>query len=281
MTEYYFDFKGTKIFYQTLGDDSAERLLVCVHGLTGNSTDCMPLGQALIPFGYKIASIDMPGRGRSGCFESAQDYNYKIYEDVLWAFLKELKSENYELDWYGISMGGLLGIRIAGQENNPIKKLILNDIGPVVPENDLNLIRAYLKLELRFDTFQEYRDLLKQGREVSYGSLPEELWTQIAENNHWQTKDGQFVPAFDRKIDVMFDREPIGELDLWPYWENINSDILVLRGGKSTLFPLPILEEMKDRQSRDFDVITYEECGHVPPILQKEQIDPVVEWLKS
>ena len=281
MAEHFFNFKGTKIFYQTLGDDSAERLLVCVHGLTGNSTDCMPLGQALIPFSYKIASIDMPGRGRSECFKNAEDYNYKIYEDVLRAFLKELGSENYELDWYGISMGGLLGIRIAGQDNNPIKKLILNDIGPVVPEDDLNLIKAYLNLELQFDTFQEYRDFLKTGREISYGPLPEELWTEIAENNHWQTDDGKFVPAFDRNIDVMFDREPIGELDLWPYWERIKSDILVLRGGKSTLFPLSILEEMKGRQSGDFDVITYEECGHVPPILQKEQITPFVEWLKS
>ena len=281
MTEHLFDFHNTKIFYRLLGEEDAERLLVCVHGLTGNSTDCVPLGQRLVSEGYRVAVIDMPGRGKSDLFQNAEDYSYKIYMDVLHQFLDEINASNYALDWYGISMGGLLGIRFAGMADSPIERLILNDIGPVVPESDLDLIREYLKLEYRFETFEEFRDFLKQGRQIAYGNLPEELWTELARNNVWQDKDGLYVPAFDRNIDLMFDKEPIGELDLWPFWDLISARTLAIRGGKSTLFPLSVLEDMQKRKPEKLDVITFDECGHVPPILEPKQISPVVDWLKK
>ena len=281
MQEQIFQFHNTDVFYRTYGPKQADCLMVCVHGLTGNSLDCEPLAEALVKVGYRVASIDMPGRGKSGLFDKSEDYSYRVYMDVLRQFLDVVSAENYELDWYGISMGGLLGIRLAGEENSPIRKLILNDIGPDVPKADLDLIREYLAMEFRFDSFEAYRAFLKEGREESYGPLPEELWNEVAQNNVWKTPDGAYIPAFDPKIDVMFDKEPIGELDLWPFWDRIKSDILAIRGGTSTLFPQSILDEMIARRPGQVDVIIFEECGHVPPVIEQKQINPVVDWLNS
>ena len=35
-----------------------------------------------------------------------------------------------QVDWVGTSMGGLIGIGLAGQPDAPIRKLVINDVGP-------------------------------------------------------------------------------------------------------------------------------------------------------
>lgn len=279
--EHSLDYNGHSIFYRTYGDAEAPRLLLCVHGLTGNSMDCHAIAQTIADNGYYVASIDMPGRGQSDCFANAAEYCYKVYIDVLKNWMAALKAERYQIDWYGISMGGLLGIRLAGEGNSPIQTLILNDIGPEVPQADLDRINEVLDMEVRYDTFEAFRDALKDGREPHYGPLPQALWTEMADHSVWQDAEGYYIPAYDRNITPVFKTEPIGELDLWPFWENIRARTLVIRGAQSTLFPLEVYEKMQQRfnGAEELDLITFDNCGHVPPVVEPHQIQPVVEWL--
>ena len=37
------------------------------------------------------------------------------------------------VDWVGTSMGGLIGMMLAAQPASPIRRLVLNDVGPWIP----------------------------------------------------------------------------------------------------------------------------------------------------
>ncbi|WP_423787862.1 hypothetical protein, partial [Klebsiella pneumoniae] len=73
--------------------------------------------------------------------------------------LARLNAES--VDWFGTSMGGLIGIGLAGLPKSPIRKLLLNDVGPRVTESSLTRIGAYLGLNVRFKTFDEGLAYLK------------------------------------------------------------------------------------------------------------------------
>jgi pimeloyl-ACP methyl ester carboxylesterase len=60
-----------------------------------------------------------------------------------------------QVDWFGTSMGGLIGIGLAGLAKSPVRKLLLNDVGPRITAQSMERIGAYLGLPVRFKTFEE------------------------------------------------------------------------------------------------------------------------------
>ena len=48
------------------------------------------------------------------------------------------------VSWVGTSMGGLIGMALAAQPGTPVRKLVLNDAGPVVTKLSLERIAAYV-----------------------------------------------------------------------------------------------------------------------------------------
>ena len=129
-----------KIVYNDWGDKGAQPI-ICVHGLTGNGHDFDYLAQDLIQHEYRLICIDLPGRGRSDFLQNPLDYNYGQYlEDINAVLAHEDLGEPDSLDWLGISLGGLLGFRFAGIEGSPVRRLIVNDVGPSVPKAALDFI---------------------------------------------------------------------------------------------------------------------------------------------
>ncbi|WP_413769166.1 alpha/beta fold hydrolase, partial [Vibrio vulnificus] len=70
----------------------------------------------------------MPGRGGSDWLTDSALYGVPTYVSACVALVARLNAGT--LDWFGTSMGGLIGMAYASLPNNPIRKLILNDVGP-------------------------------------------------------------------------------------------------------------------------------------------------------
>jgi pimeloyl-ACP methyl ester carboxylesterase len=49
-----------------------------------------------------------------------------------------------QVDWVGTSLGGLIGIVLAGLPETPIRRIVVNDIGPYLPWSGLALIGSYV-----------------------------------------------------------------------------------------------------------------------------------------
>ncbi|MFK7838917.1 MAG: alpha/beta fold hydrolase [Bdellovibrionales bacterium] len=253
----------------------------CVHGLTGNSFDFDFLAADLVRHGYRVISITLVGRGKSDFLNDPMDYNYSHYIKDIFAVLdaENLNTPN-SLDWIGISLGGLLGMHIAAMENSPIQRLILNDIGPVVPEAALNFIHEVIKVPYHFENLDALELRMRQTRGLSWGPVTDEQWTHMAQHNHRLLDDGNYSYAYDPRIAVVFEHAPIGDVDLWEVWNAISCPILLIHGKKSLLLTKKIIKAMR-KTDTDFDLLTLKKCGHAPSLMAPDQILAITEWLEK
>lgn len=270
------------LHYQIWGDGNPHTL-VCVHGLTGNSDDFKFMGEKLASHNIRVVAIDMAGRGKSDYFSNSNDYNFNQYLKDLNLLLKEIGcAAPASCDWLGVSMGGLLGFRLAGIENSPIHKLILSDIGPEVPQADLDFIAKVIKLTPEYNAPSDAIPILKMsiGTPYSRGPLTEEQWAYLAQTALKRREDGKYIRNFDPHIVHKFETEPLGAEDLWAYWKRTYQATLLLRGELSTLLPLSIVEKMKSRKpNQDFTIETITGAGHVPSLFPDDQIDIIANYL--
>lgn len=273
------------LHYKIWGEEHLSTI-VCVHGLTGNSLDFKYLGEHLSAQGYRVAAIDMAGRGESDYYINHHDYNFDQYLLDLHSFLSVIGCDSpSSCDWLGVSMGGLLGFRMAGLTHSPIRRLILSDIGPEVPQFDLDFISKVIRLTPEYSAPEEAIPILKMsvGTPYSRGAMADEHWTHLAQSSLKHNADtGKYIRNFDPNIAHKFDTEPLGQDDLWGYWEKTHQPVLALRGGLSTLFPVRTAEEMAKRKPNNhFTLETIADAGHVPSLYLDDHIRIIADWLSE
>ena len=67
------------------------------------------------------------------------------------------------LDWVGTSMGGLIGLAVTAHAQSvgvQVRKLVLNDVGPVIQWSSLQRIGTYLGRAVSFDNLQQAADAM-------------------------------------------------------------------------------------------------------------------------
>jgi len=228
----------TEIHYSDWGEKNA-RPIICVHGLTGNGHDFDYLAPTLVEDGYRVIAVDLVGRGRSDFLRDPMLYNYEQYVTDLYELLQHLGFK--EVDWLGVSLGGLLGMRIAAEKDTPIRRMILVDIGPEVPKSALDFIYEVIKVPYVFDTVRDIELRMRQTRGLTWGPVTDEQWHHMAEHSARGLTDGGLSYAYDPQIARVFETEPIGALDMWACWDAISGPLLVIQGGMSVLLTQDIL----------------------------------------
>lgn len=269
-----------RICYSDWGDKDANPL-ICVHGLTGNGHDFDYLAEDLINHGHRVIAVDLPGRGRSDFHDDPALYNYDQYMKDLHELLVDLNLEAPgSVDWLGVSLGGLLGIRMASMENSPVKRLMVNDVGPSVPKEALDFIFGVISQDYAFDTVSDLEARMRETRGKTWGPVTDEQWHHMAEHNARGRDDGRITYAYDPKIGVVFEHSPIGDVDLWGQWAQIKCPTMLIHGADSTLLTEDIIERMR-QNGPDFDLVTFDGCGHVPSLMAPNQIEILRSWLNE
>ncbi len=280
MKEHSFISNGSKIFYRQWGPDNGPPL-VCVHGLTGNSQDFKFVGEYFAKRGYRVLAIDMPGRGKSDWI-AADQYIFDRYIPDLQNFLEH---ENINsCIWLGVSMGGLLGILMASKPDSRVSKLILVDVGPEVPQDQLDFISGYLTLAPVFETIEGVIGAMKQsiGTPFYRGTMTEEEWKYFAESSMRKLPDGRYTRSFDPGIAQKFKAQPLGHTDMWNDWAEIKQPVLAIRGELSLLFPVSIADKMMEhKRGAVMEFATIADAGHVPSLYPEDQISLIDNWLQK
>ncbi len=252
----------------------AERTVVCVHGLSRNGRDFDSLAAALAGE-RRVACPDIVGRGQSDWLAVAADYGYPQYCADMAALIARLGVE--EVDWVGTSMGGLIGMMLAAQPKSPVRRLVMNDIGPFVPKAALQRIGGYVGKDPRFATVDALEAYLREIY-AGFGPLADDHWRHLAEISA-RPVGGGFGLAYDPAIGLPFeDPEAIEDVDLWALWDAITCPVLLLRGAESDILLAETADEMTARGPKA-TLHTIAGVGHAPALMDGAQIEVVRDWL--
>jgi len=260
--------------YADWGDPASGRTIVCVHGLTRNGRDFDHLA-AVLAQDARVLCPDVVGRGRSDPLGQAADYAIPTYVVHMLQFIRQQGLE--QVDWIGTSMGGLIGMGVAASEDSPVRRLVLNDIGPFLPKAALERINTYLGRDLRFADLRELETHLREVH-AGFGPLTDEQWRHLAAHSACSYPDGRLGLAYDQRLGDPMRHGPIEDVDLWPVWDRIRCPVLLIRGQKSDLLTPETAAEMT-RRGPCAELVEIEGVGHAPALMAEEQIEIVRGWL--
>lgn len=266
-----------RISYVEWGDPHAERVALCVHGLSRQGRDFDVLAASMASQGWRVICPDLVGRGQSDWLRNTEEYNlpqYAVDMSVLIARLGVTK-----IDWIGTSLGGLIGMTMACLADTPIERLVVNDIGPFVPWQALHrLANSVRQSPGEFASFEAavafYRESL-----APFGKLSEAEWEHLTRYNVRTRPDGSVRKLADPEITAAFKPGWYFNLSLWHQWDAIHCPVLVLCGEESDLLSQATAKEMSQRGPRA-DVIFIPDCGHAPALMDDYQIQVITGWLQ-
>lgn len=259
------------------------RVLVCVHGLSRQGRDFDTLAQALAA-DYRVVCPDVLGRGHSDWLADPAGYAIPAYAADMLRLLAALGlPPGAQVDWVGTSMGGLIGLALTGLPQSPIRRLVLNDVGPRIEFDALQRIGQYLGQPAHWADENEAADALWA---ISQGFGPHTRAQWLALSRPQLRPDGAgFKPHYDPAIAVPFkavtrELAEAGEAMLWQLWRGLRCPVLLLRGAESDLLSADTAAQMLQTQPLA-QVHEFAGVGHAPMLVQPEQVDVVRGFLQS
>ena len=266
-----------RLHYTDWGDAANPRVVICVHGLTRQCRDFDALATAL-QNDLRVICVSIAGRGKSDWLPNADDYSYPQYMADMTALIARVSATGSNtIYWVGTSMGGMLGMLLASRPETPIKRLVLNDIGAVVPKESMARIGAYVSKILRFKSCEETEAWLRVTL-APFGPLTDAQWRHLTVHNSKQQDDGSWSMNYDPDIALPFQKAQTRDIELWNYYDAILCPTLLLRGALSDVLPKDIAVQMTQRGPQP-ELVEFEGIGHAPALMSDDQIRAVRNFL--
>ncbi len=273
--------------WNATGDPVHPHVIVCVHGLSRQGRDFDTLAAALAPHA-RVICPDVVGRGESDWLADPQGYQIPLYAADMLALLAQLHQQGpiATLDWVGTSMGGLIGMLLAGQPGlplpAPVRRLVLNDVGPVLQWQALQRIGQYLGEPVRFATEQQAANAL-WAISTSFGPHTPAQWLALSRPMLRPAPEGGFRLHYDPAIAVPFkaltpQAAQEGEALMWQLYDQITAQVLLLRGRQSDLLTAQTAEQMRARGPHPA-MVEFDGVGHAPTLMASEQVAAVTRFL--
>jgi pimeloyl-ACP methyl ester carboxylesterase len=263
--------------YREWGDPANPRVLLCVHGLTRNSLDFERMAQSLSSR-YRVIAPDVVGRGESDSLVDPMGYNTVTYAADMITLIAHLNVP--QVDWLGTSMGGMIAMLLAGQPNSPIRRLILNDVGPTLSLEALKRIVGYVGSPYEFadlETARRYVRLIF----APFALKTEADWDALIDSTLKSLPNGGYRFNYDKNISKPLQAALLGtDINLWPMYDRIQCPTLLLHGELSDLLSPTTALEMTQR-GPCATLKTVAGVGHAPMLMSDDQIALVRDFLES
>lgn len=266
-----------RMAYLEWGDPRNRDVLVCVHGLTRSARDFDQLARALSGR-YRVVCPDVAGRGDSERLADPAHYVIAQYVADMVTLIARLDVET--VHWVGTSMGGLIGMALAAQPGSPVRKLVLNEAGPLVARAALERIADYLAKTVEFDSM-ESAEAYVRVISAPFGPHSDAEWRFLADNWVARGEDGRWRPRYDARIVEAYRAgmpQKGKDLDLWALYDAVRCPTLVLRGALSDLLARETAAQMAERGPQA-KVVEIPGVGHAPTLLHPDQIEIVRDFL--
>jgi pimeloyl-ACP methyl ester carboxylesterase len=215
------------------------------------------------------------GRGRSDWLRVKSDYAFPLYVSDMVTLIARLGVER--VDWVGTSMGGLIGMLLAGQPHTPVRRLVLNDVGPVIAAESLRRIAQYIGQPHVFPTLEAAEECIRKIG-ASFGPLTDEQWQHITRYSMCPAENG-YTFHYDPGLGDPFHRMPILlDVDTWDAYDRVSHPVLAIRGAESDLLRRETWLEMAERGPRA-RLVEFPGIGHAPMLMSEDQIAAIRDFL--
>ncbi len=272
--------------WNATGDADCPHVVLCVHGLSRQGRDFDTLARALLERAtqpLRVICPDVVGRGNSDWLKDPMAYQIPHYAADMLALLQQLRPTT--LDWVGTSMGGLIGMVLAGQPGLPlpcpVRRLVLNDVGPNVQWQALERIGQYLGNTGFFRSEQEAADALWAGS-TTFGPHTPEQWLALSRPMLKPVAGGftlHYDPAIAKPFAALTREEAAqGDALLWQLYDQISARTLVTRGAQSDLLTPQTAQAMTQRGPKA-RIVEFAGVGHAPTLVAQDQVDAVTSFL--
>ena len=279
-----------RMAYWQWGDPQASHTVVCVHGLSRQGRDFDVLAQALVERSktpLRVVCPDVVGRGKSDFLTDPQGYQLPTYVADMLQLVAQLKPTT--LDWVGTSMGGLIGMLLcayAPSVGASVRRLVLNDVGPVIQWQALQRIGQYLGKSGQFATVQEAADAM-WTISSSFGPHTPAQWLALSQPMlkplAGAQGPGEWTLHYDPAIALPFgamtaQQAQEGEALLWQAYDAISAQTLLLRGAQSDLLSVATAQQMTQRGPKA-QLVEFAGVGHAPTLIAPDQVDAVADFV--
>jgi pimeloyl-ACP methyl ester carboxylesterase len=283
---------GHRMAYWQWGRPDSAHVVVCVHGLSRQGRDFDVLARALCEQAdVRVVCPDVVGRGESDWLKDPMGYQLRSYAGDMLVLLGQLHAlaPVVSLDWVGTSMGGLIGVAVCGTPGlplpAPVRRLVLNDVGPAIQWQAIVRIGTYLGQAGYFGSVQEAADAM-WAISQSFGPHTPEQWLALSRpmlRRVSDAADAKWRLHYDPAIAVPFKQETEqsalqGEALLWQLYDNIKAETLVIRGKQSDLLSAQTAQAMTARGPRA-RVVEFDGVGHAPTLIAADQVAAVAGFL--
>ncbi len=266
-----------KLAFLEWGEATAERKAVCIHGISRISHDFAWIAPLLAEAGWHVIAIDMVGRGKSQWLDDPAGYTVPHYVQHTAFVLAELGFD--DVDWIGTSMGGLIGMVAAASGAVPMRRLVLNDIGPFISAAVLGEIVSNVSVDPVFADEDELMAFLME-RYAPYGPVTGQQWTHLAHHSGRRDGGGRLRLHYDPEITAPQQGQEPADLDLWELYDGIKVPTLVVRGGVSEVLNQETAEAMMNR-GPGATLVTFHGITHPLWLTDDEQMHLVRDWLEG
>jgi len=280
-----------RMAYWSWGNPQAPHVVVCVHGLTRQGRDFDLLAQALVERAgnrLQVVCPDVAGRGQSDWLPHSALYQIPQYASDMLALLSALaqRAPMATLDWVGTSMGGLIGLVLAGQPGLPLpvpmRHLVLNDVGPAITWSSVQRMQEFVG---RFGRFADVAQAAAYVREHSqgFGPVPDDVWLALSTAMVRPHPEGgltlHYDPAIGEPIRALTpEAAQAAEAAIWGLYDQIQAQVLLIRGQESDLLTPGTAQAMTERGPRA-QLLQWPGIGHAPTLTTPEQIDALARFL--
>ena len=282
---------GHRMAFWQWGDAQAPHLVVCVHGLSRQGRDFDVLASELVARGggaVRVVCPDVVGRGRSDWLKDPTGYQVPTYVGDMLTLLAQLQQQApiAALDWVGTSMGGLIGLMLAAVPDlprpAPVRRLVLNDVGPAIEWAALERIGQYVGQVGHFETVQQAADAMR-AVSTGFGPHTPEQWLALSQPMVRPHPNGGFTLHYDPAIAVPLkavtrESAQAGETALWQLYDTLACETLLLRGARSDLLSADTAQAMTQRGPKAH-LVVFDDVGHAPTLVAADQRDLVASFL--
>lgn len=288
---------GHRMAYWQWGKSDAGHAIVCAHGLSRQGRDFDVLARAICAEGekrqggFRIICPDVAGRGASDWLKDPMGYQVPAYAADMLAMLGQVHGQSpiTRLDWVGTSMGGLIGIIMCGQPGLPlpvpVRKLVLNDVGPAIQWQALVRIGQYLGMAGEFESVQAAADAM-WAVSTGFGPHTPEQWLALSQHMVEPVSDApgsKYRLHYDPAMAIPFrqsteEATQQGAAALWQLYDNIKAQTLLIRGANSDLLNPETAKAMTERGPRA-TLVEFAGVGHAPTLIADDQVAAVTGFL--